>query len=191
MRPTSSNIVSVYRRASFDAFSYGINWYPNAHEFARSLDNPHRSAGIIAALSPMNHWDNNKRKAALFYSLGGYVPAVKGKPNGIGLSNNVAKANAIYAGEDAFDILKGDKVRAFYVSILDPYGDNVPVIDRHAFDIAVGKVTNDKARSILSNKGMYERFANAYRRAADIVGIPPAALQAITWEQWRNEKGVY
>jgi hypothetical protein len=191
MEPNVSNVLSVYRRVDNDAYTAGLSWYDDAHNFARALDPMrfHRAAGIIAALSPMNHWDNNKAKAAMFYALDG-KPVWNGKANGIGLAVNVRKAIRIYNGEDALDVLGGDKVRAFYSTIVEPHGDVVPVIDRHAFDIAVGMVTNDDARQALSRKGVYASFANVYREAAMIIGIGSAQLQAITWMQWRKEKGI-
>lgn len=192
MTPTVKNVLSVYRRANFSAFSEGMTWYDDAHNFAKALDpiRFHRAAGVIAALSPMNKWDNNKRKAALFYAMNGKVNW-DGTKNGIGLSKNVEKAIAIYNGEDALDILGGDKVRAFYLTILDPTGDHAPVIDRHAFDIAVGKRTNDKIRGTLARKGMYDRFSDVYRNAALTVGIGASQLQAVTWMQWREENNIF
>lgn len=184
MRPTTPNVLAVYRDADFYAFSAGMTWYDDAHDFARILDNNvHRAAGIIAALSPMNGWNNNKNKAAQLY-------AQNGDGSGCGLYNNVAKAVAIYNGADPMDILKGDKVRAFYETILDPTGDHNPVIDRHAFDIAVGRRTDNRTRGILGRKGEYDKFARAYRRAADAAGIGAAQIQAITWMHWRNIHGL-
>jgi hypothetical protein len=191
MTPTTDNVLSVYRRASFDAFSFGMTWYDDANAVARDLggDRFHRAAGVIAALSPMNKWKNNKRMAYRFFERKGIIEFV-GTKNGIGLGKNVRKAIAIYNGEDALDILGGDKVRAFYLTILDPNAINNPVIDRHAFDIAVGMRTNDKARGLLNNKGQYARFSNAYNEAAAVAGISPCQMQAITWEQWRCEHGI-
>ena len=82
------------------------------------------------------------------------------------------------------------EVRAFYRTILDPTGDIDPVIDRHAFDIAVGMRTNEKARGILSRKGVYSEFAHVYREAAKIAGIGSAQMQAITWVAWREALGI-
>lgn len=191
MTPSVSNVLAVYNNASADALRGGLSWYLDAHNFARMAGGGRkrhvaRNAGIIAALSPMNEWRNNKRKAAEFISLRGRVVVAKGQPNGIGLGDNVAKAIRIYKGEDPLDVLKGDKVRAFYRTILDPTGDIDPVVDRHAFDIAVGRRTNDKARGILQRKGVYEEFANVYREAAKVAGIGSAQMQAITWVAWKE-----
>lgn len=195
--PSVANILAVYNMATADDMREGLAWYNTAHMWcvvSAGSHRPHlirRNAGIVAALSPMNAWGNNKRKAAQLISKRGRVVVAKGKPNGIGLGANVAKAIAIYNGADPLDVLGGDKVRAFYQTILDPQSQDVdPVIDRHAFDIAVGERTDDKRRGILSRKGVYQDFANAYREAAKVAGIGSAQMQAVTWIAWRNIHGV-
>jgi hypothetical protein len=193
--PRVSNVLAVFDLASPEAMRTGLSWYQTAHNWCRitSKGRPHlmrRNAGIVAALSPMNEWENNKRKAAELISLRGKVTVVKGQPNGIGLGANVAKACAIYNGADPLDVLKGDKVRAFYRTIVDPMGDIDPVIDRHAFDIAVGERTDDKRRQALSRKGVYGEFANVYREAAKVAGIGSAQMQAVTWVAWKEIHGI-
>lgn len=194
--PSVANILAVYNAATADDLREGLAWYQTAHQWCRvqaGSNRPHliaRNAGIVAALSPLNGWGNNKRKAAEVISKRGRITVVKGQPNGIGLGNNVRKAVAIYKGADPLDVLSGDKVRAFYRTILDPMGDIDPVIDRHAFDIAVGERTDEKRRGILSRKGVYSQFAAAYREAAKIAGIGSAQMQAVTWIAWRNIHGI-
>ena len=185
--PSVANVLAVYNGASADAMREGLSWYLDAHNVAILMSNEHditvsQAAGIIAALSPMNGWENNKRKAWQLLN--------QGNGDGCGLRNNVAKAEAILAGNDVLDVLKGDKVTAFYRTILDPTGDIEPVIDRHAFDIAVGERTDDKRRGILGRKGVYSEFANVYREAAIIAGIGSAQMQAVTWVSWRESLGI-
>ena len=193
--PKVSNVLAIYNVATADDIRHGMAWYLDAHNYAHILAGGNRgrfgharkvslAAGVIAALSPLNHWENNKRKAAQLY-------AQNGDGTGVGLKRNVAKAIEIYNGADPLDVLGGDKVRSFYLTILDPSGDHSPVIDRHAFDIAVGERTDDKRRGILGRKGVYEEFANVYREAAIIAGTGAAQMQAITWVAWRNIHGVY
>lgn len=195
MTPSYANVLAVYTYASAENIRQGLTWYLRAHDFAREVGGarPHhvaRNAGIIAALSPMNEWENNKRKAAQLISQRGRVTIGEDGSNGIGLSANVVKAVRIYRGEDPMDVLKGDKVTAFYRTILDPTGDIDPVIDRHAFDIAVGMRTDDKTRGMLQRKGVYEEFANVYRQAAKVAGIGSAQMQAITWVAWKDIHGI-
>ena len=193
--PKASNILAIYGAATADDLRDGLSWYQDAHNWCRTMARGRshlvaRNAGIVAALSPLNGWGNNKRKAAELISKRARIIIEPGKPNGIGLGKNVEKAIAIYNGADPLDVLRGDKVRAFYSTILDPQGDVIPVIDRHAFDIAVGERTNEKRRAALSRKGVYSEFADAYRDAARIVGIGSAQMQAITWLAWRNIHGI-
>ena len=193
--PTVSNVLAVYNGAFEHHLRYGLAWYPTAHREALRLGGGRaqhlsRNAGIIAALSPLNHWTNNLAKAREVISKRGRITVVKGQPNGIGLGNNVQKAIDIYNGAEPLDVLKGDKVRAFYRTILDPTGDIDPVIDRHAFDIAVGERTDEQRRGALSRKGVYDEFAHVYREAAKIAGIGSAQMQAITWVAWREALGI-
>lgn len=180
--PSVSNVLAVYNLASANSIREGLSWYLDAHNFARILDpdNVESAAGVIAALSPRLNWDMNKGAAQKAYD--------RGDAMGLGLGANCTKANRIMAGETPLDVLGGNKVRAFYATILDPTGDIDPVIDRHAFDIAVGELTDDKARSILSRKGVYAEFAAVYREAALIAGIGASQMQAITWVEWRIMK---
>ena len=194
--PSVTNILAVYNAATAEDLREGLAWYQTAHDWCRVQAGSRReyliarNAGIVAALSPLNGWENNKRKAAEVISKRGRITVVKGQPNGIGLGANVAKAIAIYNGADPLDVLSGDKVRAFYRTILHPQGDIDPVIDRHAFDIAVGERTDEKRRGILSRKGVYSEFAHAYREAAKVAGIGSAQMQAVTWIAWRNIHGI-
>lgn len=180
--PRVANVLSVYRSATADDLREGMAWYPAAHATAKRIArrNVVKGAGVIAALSPMMDWDCNVRQAAIAFE--------EGTAMGLGLDRNCIKATRIMQGENPDDVLRGDKVRAFYATILDPLGFPIPVIDRHAFDIAIGKVTDDAARSVLQRKGMYEAFGNVYVAAAKRAGIPAPAMQAITWVTWRKNK---
>lgn len=182
LTPTVTNVLSVFNRAGSAAIREGLSWYLDAHSVALDLspNDPAMSAGVIAALSPMMGWDSNKKQATLAFE--------RGDASGLGLAKNCAKAQAILDGANPLDVLGGNKVRAFYSTILDPFGFDIPVVDRHAFDIAVGRVTDDKTRGILSRKGAYERFGQVYVDAAKRAGISASQMQAVTWVAWRMEK---
>lgn len=184
MDPSARHILAVYRNATANNLRSGLSWYMDAHLFARILDpaNIDRAAGVIAAMSPMMSWETNKKAAERAYH---YKSA-----DGLGLSRNVAKANQILGGADPLDVLGGNKVRAFFATIVDPQCDADPVIDRHAYDIAVGQVTDDKERGTLSRKGRYHDFGLCYRLAAHVAGISPSQMQAVTWVAWREAKGI-
>lgn len=186
--PLTENVLAVYRQATVAETVEGLEWYADAHALAVALnpENPAESAGVIAALSPMMPWERNKALA---------IQAYVNKEASGALSSNVKKANAILAGNSPEDVLGGDKVRAFYGIIADPSSDAV-CVDRHAFDIAVGRVTNNRSRSALSRKGVYQMFADAYVSASKALSaetgmdISPAQVQAVTWVVWRRLKGL-
>ncbi|MDQ3276458.1 MAG: hypothetical protein M3Q39_15895 [Actinomycetota bacterium] len=180
LQPRADHIVRVFREATTDQLAAGMTWYADAHTVARALDpdNPDRAAGILAALSPREFWSRNVTLAARVYS--------EGKASG-SLTANCAKADRIFAGEDWRDVLGGDKVRTFAERISNPTTPtNRVVIDRHAFDIAVGRKTKDATRAILSRKGAYRAFEREYVRAAKILGVTPTQVQAVTWTVWRE-----
>lgn len=184
--PSVDNVLGIYANASANSLREGLSWYLDAHNFCKTLDpqNVERAAGIVAALSPMNGWENNKNKAAQLYRQ-------NGDGTGCGLKANVSKAVRIYNGEDPREVLRGDKVRAFFETIANPTSQTVPpVIDRHAFDIAVGEKTDDKTRGMLGRKGVYGQFAEVYCEAAKIAGIGSAQMQAVTWVAWREIHGI-
>lgn len=176
------NILDVWRRATPEQLEAGMNWYSAARNAAMELDpgNVDRAAGIIAALSPMVKWDRNLEMARFVYS--------NGHANGLGLGNNCRKAELIFAGNHPLDILGGDKVRSFYMTIADPAHAELVVIDRHAFDIAMGRAYSDKDRNI--GKRVYRELSAAYRDAATIAEVLPSQMQAVTWVTHRARKGI-
>lgn len=180
-RPTTPNVLAIYAMATDAEREHGRRWYADAMAAAESLnpDNPRQAAGIIAALSPRMPWARNLELAARTYA--------DGKASGT-MTSNTGKADRILGGESPEAVLSGAKVRAFYGAIV---GDaESVVIDRHAFDIAVGKVTDDATRAALGRKGEYARYARTYVRAARTLGIPASQVQATTWVVWRRLKGI-
>ena len=191
LRPNVENIVNTFFSASDEDLAAGMEWYSVAHAHAVRIagdDGAAIGAGVIAALSPQLGWTYNLELAERAFrdeKASGCVGA------------NTNKANSImwhYA--DPLDILGGQKVRAFYLAILEPHHVTAVVIDRHAFDIAVGRVTDDVTRRVLARVGVYEIFADAYRAAAHIISeafgetVAPSAVQAVTWLAWRRNKGI-
>ena len=182
-RPRTSNILAVFDQASVAELDEGLNWYREAHALAVRLNpsDPIQAAGVIAALSPITPWERNVNLAIRAYE-DGYASGSLGR--------NCTKADQIMAGNDPLDVLKGDKVRAFFNCIAYPETSQTVCVDRHAFDIAHGRVTNDATRAALGRKGAYDTVARAYVRAADALGYGAPAVQAVTWTVWRRLKGL-
>lgn len=183
LQPSADNIVRVFEDATAEQRDAGMSWYHDAHGAAASLDpdNPRRAAGVIAALSPQMWWARNLEMAARAYA--------DGEASGT-LGRSVAQANAILAGADPLDVLRGPKVRAFFALIADPDDPDNVVIDRHAVDIAVGRRQSVRERDHafpLARRNRYVRFADAYRAAARLLGVTAAQVQAVTWVAWRDQ----
>lgn len=190
LKPTEDNILAVYRAARPEQIAAGLQWYGDARTFALAISNGDvvKGAGVIAAMSPQTSWAQNMTHAARAF--------VEGFATGNTGANN-DKATRILNGESPDDVLgwnnpkakSGHKVRNFFRNIVDPTGPEC-TIDRHAFNIAVGFVTEKGAIGQLGNVGQYDLFADTYRAVAKLVGIPVAALQAITWLVWREALGL-
>lgn len=181
----AENIRRVYAQHGADERIAGMHWYDDANREARALSARYNvpvthAAAVIAVLSPQVSWTRNVAMAREVFATG----------TTRGLRTNVAKAERL-ATLDAHpdDVVSGPKVSCFYANILDPSGHEI-TIDRHAFDIAQGRRTDDKTRAVLSNKGHYARYAQAYQLVADELGIGACQLQAITWVAWRRIHGI-
>lgn len=186
--PMTRNINRVFRSASAEQIAAGADWYVDANLVAKNFAAAHnltveQTAGIIAALSPLNSWGNNINLAARLIDAGGLTAGY--------LSNGLNKANAILAGEDPETLLTSNKVGAFYAAIVTAGKTNKVTVDRHAHDIAVGERYSDDSRPSIGNK-LYREIEAAYIRSAKILsketGIDLSAVQvqAITWITWRR-----
>lgn len=178
MSEFTDNILTAFDRASDKDIEDGLTWYESAKAFAQTLtpDNPATGAGIIAALSPMTSWPENMRKASMLVDTGSTY----------GLPANIAKAQRILNGESPLDVLKGLKVRAFYLNIMGVNSHEAVTIDRHAIDVAHGRVMSDAERSPWFGKRKNGELVQAYLNAARPIGITGAQLQAIVWVYWRR-----
>jgi hypothetical protein len=176
----AENVVACFERATAEDMREGMSWYPTAHEFACSLDSDvWRAAGVIAAMSVQKQWTVNMMLARRAYETG----TVSGN---FGTMN--AQGQRILDGEHPLDVLGGDKVRAFCTAIATAGQSDDIVVDRHAHDIAMGRVFTDATRKI--TKRIYRTMAAHYTEAAREVGVSGTELQAVTWTTWRREKGL-
>jgi hypothetical protein len=150
----------------------GLNWYPQAHDFADVIGNGNvmMGAGILACLSANKAWDINRRLA---------VDACNGIFAGH-VGNALDKARAIYAGADPETVLPmGRKTGHFYMNILDPMNPDYVTIDRHM--IRVAKLEWDNGSPTVTLKE-YDDVVLAAKLAAAKVGVASSAFQAMVWE---------
>jgi hypothetical protein len=178
--PTIENVLDTFDKATPDQMAEGLAWYHEAHELAVTLDpaNPLRAAGVISAFSPQCRWDRNMQLArnAFAGDVSGHMGTV------------LSKVSRILVGEDVVTVLRADKTVNFALTMADPHHPTAVVVDRHAFDIAVGRVTETEAKKILKRKGVYDAFADVYRLAARERNVSPSEMQAVTWVVWRETR---
>lgn len=166
-----------------------IHWYEEANKFALLLTKEshltiQQTCGIIAALSPLKQWNENKRIAALLTqdinTKGIHTPLCTNK------ARKIANLSSFEADNEEIinNILKGQKIKAFFHNILHPnYSINV-TIDRHALSIAVGKKLT--GRNMKMSEKEYNFYVSAYKETAKKLNISPVLLQSATWNRWRN-----
>lgn len=176
---------------------------PTPEEYERQV---RKAAAVIAVLSPRLAWRKNVEYAKLAYMVYNDLPWLGGAPDvdpGVDeayfagmiptLNANARKAYRILNGEAPEDVVRGDKVTAFYWTIVDPTDVRSVVVDRHAVDIAFGEVLTDDTRPTMKGAA-YVYVATLYQRAAEIISRElnevwtPARVQATTWTYWRRER---
>lgn len=182
------NILRVYHGAPLPARDQGRNWYglmrallaDVAERRGLSLD---AVLGAAAAISPGMRWE--------FVPM--HVEALAKGTRGHKVPTYsrlfVSRARTCLRGKAPLDTLGGPKVRAFFRCLMGEVG---PVcVDGHAACIARGirsNIRGDRADIAPSRvaPAQYEKIADAYRLAANAVGIAPHEMQAITWIAWRD-----
>jgi len=184
--PSTRNITKLFRQATPDQISAGLDWYRDAHDIAGGLASEHGTtievtSGVIAALSPLNSWVSNVGLAGRFLAAGGLDAGY--------LSTGLRKAQAILDGADIIPTLSGEKTQNFYRSIMTAGADGV-TIDRHSWSLSVNiRYSDDNFPSLRGKR--YALAVAAHERAARILSkeygmlITPAQTQATTWTLWR------
>lgn len=180
---TVNNILKIWALAS-ESDKY--DWYAEAHEFAQGLTGNLRldqACGIVAALSPMKTWEQNKTQAIKLVNTG----------NCGHMRTFVNKALAISRAIDETDILRilaGRKIQSFFLNILYPERAISLTIDRHALSIALGHWIDRSEYTGMTAK-QYQFFADCYRHAAARLNVNPLLIQSATWLVWRRIKKEY
>ena len=168
-----------YNEANCLAYWLAVKYLNNMNELV-SNENVAKVCGILAALSPLKSWNENKKIAELFLKDGTckHTRAMSQKAKDILASDGKI--------ETISDILRGSKITSFFLNILQPQQSQAVTIDRHAVSIAVGtKIVGDKLKLSINQ---YEFFANCYRIAGLKLGVKPLVVQSTTWVIWRELK---
>jgi predicted GNAT family acetyltransferase len=134
----------------------------------------------------------------------GTVKGMTGEPKKVGWGslNEIGKALSILddGSRENINASLGDghKVRNFYNNILDPNNPAGHVtIDTHAVAAALQRMLSGESTEVGHNfsgpgakqtgaNGTYGLYAEAYRKAAQELGVQPRQLQSVVWEEIRN-----
>jgi len=169
----------------------GNKFYPDAYMIAYSIGEiagcewdkrAKVGAGILSALSPQVDWGQNVEWAVLLAKTRTRKQTT--------VQHN--KAIAILDGAEPLEVLgeRAWKTIAFYKAILKPNHADEPVVDRHALSVYMGREGTEKERKLLNNPYLFVRIQKAYMRASKELGMNVHVLQASTWLQWRENKGI-
>ena len=171
------NILSYYDSSTEGQREAGAAWYPQAHKVASVISEAtgvdvHRIVLAISALSPRNPWRWN-----IFDAYSFAVARINGRtmPSATTFKRNqLAAWRALDPSTDIVWYTSAPKVRAFVAAIL---GDvESVVVDTWAVRVATGG-----SKSRVANDAEYAHVAHAYNVAANLRGVEPRAMQAITW----------
>ena len=190
----TDRILDVHSRATDCQVEEGMQWYDSANELATEMQAtyPNRlrsvahAAGLLAALSPNEGWENNVSNAWMFLE----------HDTSKSLPRSIVDARLICAGFEPEHVLFGEgvnyKVQSFYHNIADPSDQGPVTIDRHAKGIIYDNPLVVKVKPHATRKD-YDHYSEAYRQAAQEVNVSPSQMQAMTWLVWRNvsKKSVY
>lgn len=181
----TTRIVSTFHAATPAELTNGLVWYPFFGEkialFGAAYGlNADSARALFACLSTgtsvQHNWLNFTRAciAGNASTLTACYPVMK------------IKVDLYLRGAcDIATIISGQKVTSFYRNLSGNVADYV-TIDRHAAAVCYGFSSGDMK---ISDK-QYRDCAQAFKDAARILDITPAACQAVVWVVWRRLKGI-
>jgi hypothetical protein len=174
------NILAVFDSADEQAVREGTEWYSAMAVIMREHSrlsgySVAQCAAVYAANSINTPWTRNLALAASAIDN-------RGMSNGT-LGMVIRKVNAILQGSDIDSTLSKDKnnlkLKNFYRNLSGDF--DAVTVDRWAHRVA----TNGEKSNVPTGK-LYNEIADAYRTAAAMRGVTPAAMQAITWVVMRG-----
>jgi len=183
-------IQDVLERATQPEIDGGIAWYRNANEMCQewldrypNVQSLAHMVGILAALSPIESWTGNIRKALRLLETGKCY----------GLGYTVRDATAIYKGTHPDVVLfdekrNNTKVRSFFRNIYDPDDPEHVTVDRHMIGLLLDDPGAGQTKRIAAAD--HEWVRDRFQSVAEQTGLVPNELQAITWVTWRRMNGI-
>lgn len=175
-------LLAAFSDATGEEIRDGLVWYTRAHEFAHSLASVYHVdvetvAKVIALLSPMVEWGENKElavQALYLWRAGkpGHLPC---------LSDSWRKARLLLDGRDISCQSSdgfGPKTGPFWQTIADPDNLALPaVVDSHMLALVTGRGAGSYRATGKSIRTVGEVMADIARE----LGILIHQLQSIVW----------
>lgn len=208
-----SNILAVYNKANALELKEGVEWYRgDAWAFCLNLgwqvaaalgqlsdemEDRHWArfvAATVSALSPQKEWRVNKALAytAVMQVLAGETVTGHYGPQ----CEKVCKLyryflinrGVAFSTEAVLSILSkptAQKTRNFYLNITGNY--DVVTVDGHAASICEHGLERVSISTVKQPNGAaYLDYVAAYVEAAQLLGVEPATVQAVTWVTYRR-----
>lgn len=181
-----ANIVKMYHLASDNDIENGRSWYQRASQFCETLANSYDRtladvAGIMSALSPSTSFEQNVIDT---------VNVIAGNDHETVSTYGAQYAKALEirdGGIEPVDVMGENKTAAFWLNIVNPTTSGRVTVDRHSARVAVDwGMSSDDIYFYNNTTAKYTVLENAYKLAAEKIGILPHVLQAITWTAYRR-----
>jgi hypothetical protein len=174
---------SVHNKCVEEDLMYGKGWYNRANFFSLALSEKYgvsemKTAGIIAALSPLKEWTLNKAMAEEFIRTKGVISKHT--------STQTMKARKILnqasTVQDVESYLGGLKTVNFFNNIYNPFSKDHVTVDRHHIYLSLGW----DAQSCTTKQ--YEFIKQNTIILANELNIIPNELQSTLWVCWKRIK---
>ena len=190
----TKHILSTFYAATAVETVEGSEWYPTAYKYCEAIANDTglsvaKVAAVCAALSPNNKWEKNVADTEALCVA--YVTLNVEAAQLVKVSTyntNKQKALDILEADDNEEthlaILNGQKVKAFYLSIMG--NPDAVCIDGHAYSVWVGKyipTTKTPSIGVPLHKRIVASYILAKNKINTLLGTnyTAAQIQAITW----------
>ena len=179
------NIIAVYNDATPEEKDYWGKWYHHAKENVQELATKYGinfpvMAAVVAVLSPGNKWALNLYAAErTVQSMSDpSITRINAYPRQVQRAKEILETGNI-------GLVTGPKVSVFFKSLLDPSSvERELVLDSHAINIWRGAKLQLRATT-LPTKLERIKMVEDYQKAAEQLGVPVQAVQAVTWYVWK------
>lgn len=169
------SITNLLERSSKETIEEGREWYKVARDYCKNISNSTKTklnivVGVLALLSPRNKWERNKLDT--YNLIKGYKENTLDNCKVCTYSKNKKKAIELIETNN-IDLIRGNKVRAFYLNILFPNRASLVTIDTWiSRGLEVDKLTPHIYKQIESD------YYKVYKK---INYLLPHEIQAINW----------